>query len=264
MQKAVDNPLISIVTVVFNAEKYLEDTIKSVINQTYENIEYIIIDGGSTDGTIDIIKKYKDKIDYWISEKDNGIYDAMNKGFDRASGEWINFMNAGDKFYENKTCNSVFKDNKDFDNVDVIYGDLIVDYGKFQRFEKARSIGSMWKGMVFSHQSSFIRSEYHKEYKYSLNYNIAGDFEFFYNTFKKNKKFKYINNIISIMDVNGLSDGNRFKSIRQMHQIVNDNGFSLKYNVYYPYLYIDQFMRKAVKLCLPESIINLIKVKGLH
>jgi hypothetical protein len=66
------------------------------------------------------------------------------------------------------------------------------------------------------------------------------------------------------MDVNGLSDGNRFKSIRQMHQIVNDNGFSLKYNVYYLYLYIDQFMRKAVKLCLPESIINLIKVKGLH
>ena len=75
-----DKPLISIITVVFNGERYLEQTIQSVIDQTYDNVEYIIIDGGSTDGTLDIIKKYEDKIDYWVSEKDNGIYDAMNKG----------------------------------------------------------------------------------------------------------------------------------------------------------------------------------------
>nr|WP_071779299.1 glycosyltransferase family 2 protein [Sulfurimonas hongkongensis] len=90
-------PLVSIITVVYNGEEHLEETILSIINQTYEHVEYIIIDGGSTDGTLKIIKKYEDAIDYWVSKKDSGIYDAMNKGIERASGEWINFINAGDR-----------------------------------------------------------------------------------------------------------------------------------------------------------------------
>jgi glycosyltransferase involved in cell wall biosynthesis len=92
-------PLVSIITVVFNGERYLEETIKSVINQTYKNIEYIIIDGGSTDNTLNIIKKYEDKIDYWISEKDKGIYDAINKGIKLSRGELIGIINADD-YYE--------------------------------------------------------------------------------------------------------------------------------------------------------------------
>jgi cellulose synthase/poly-beta-1,6-N-acetylglucosamine synthase-like glycosyltransferase len=91
-----DKPLISIVTVVYNGEAFLEETILSVINQAYDNVEYIIIDGGSTDRTIDIIKKYEDKLDYWISESDDGIYDAMNKGIDLVTGEWVNFVNSSD------------------------------------------------------------------------------------------------------------------------------------------------------------------------
>ena len=91
-------PLITIITVAYNAVKDIENTILSVLNQTYPNIEYIIIDGGSTDGTLDIIKKYEDKISYWVSEPDKGIYDAMNKGTLKATGVWLNFMNAGDTF----------------------------------------------------------------------------------------------------------------------------------------------------------------------
>lgn len=260
----INNPLISIVTVVFNGKYFLEETIQNVLNQTYKNIEYIIIDGGSTDGTIDIIKKYESEITYWSSEKDKGIYDAMNKGIDVANGDWINFMNAGDRFYENTTCSDIFKDSNYFNDIDVLYGDLIVDYGKFQRLEMARSIESIWKGMPFSHQSAFVRTDYHKQSKYSLNYKIGGDLEFFYKTFNEKKKFKYIDKIISIMGVEGLSDGNRFHSIWQKHQIINDSAFSLSYNIYYIYLYIDQLVRKVVKLCLPESIINLIKAKGIH
>ena len=103
-----NNPLISVVTVSYNAVSVIEQTIFSVINQTYPNVEYIIIDGGSTDGTVDIIKKYADKITYWVSEPDKGIYDAMNKGIELATGEWINFMNAGDSFYSFSILELIF------------------------------------------------------------------------------------------------------------------------------------------------------------
>ena len=106
-----DKPLISIITVVYNGEKYLEETIQSVINQTYDNVEYIIIDGGSTDGTVDIIKKYEDQIDYWVSEKDTGMYNALNKGFSCAQGDYLGWLNADDTLFPNafKDINTVFK-----------------------------------------------------------------------------------------------------------------------------------------------------------
>lgn len=121
--KYMIQPKISVVTVCYNAVKDIEKTILSVINQTYPNIEYIIIDGGSKDGTMDVVNRYKDKIDVIVSEPDKGIYDAMNKGIDRATGEWINFMNAGDCFMEEDTINKVF--TKDIDECkSVLYGDV--------------------------------------------------------------------------------------------------------------------------------------------
>ena len=115
-------PKISVVTVCYNAVNDIEKTILSVINQTYPNIEYLIIDGGSKDGTMDIVNKYKDKIDVIVSEPDKGIYDAMNKGIDRATGDWINFMNAGDMFWEKDSILKVFAASGVDDSLDVIYG----------------------------------------------------------------------------------------------------------------------------------------------
>ena len=117
--------LISIVTVVYNEKDYLEETIKSVLNQTYKNIEYIIIDGGSNDGTVDIIKKYEDRVNYWISESDEGIYDAMNKGINVATGVFIGFINANDLYYPgtlNILAKAIYKYDFDytFGPVDII------------------------------------------------------------------------------------------------------------------------------------------------
>lgn len=132
-----NNILISVVTVSYNAVATIEQTLLSVINQTYPNIEYIIIDGGSTDGTVDIIKKYADEIVYWISEPDKGIYDAMNKGIKKANGEWINFINAGDSYYDKKSIEQIVLS---FHEEGIIYyGDAWVNsickkyWGKFSR-----------------------------------------------------------------------------------------------------------------------------------
>ena len=119
MKNNMNYPLISVITVSYNAVLTIEQTILSVINQTYLNIEYIIIDGGSTDGTVNVIKKYADKIAYWVSESDKGIYDAMNKGIAYSHGEYCNFINAGDKF----CSSSILKQVMDFNHVaDIIVG----------------------------------------------------------------------------------------------------------------------------------------------
>ena len=181
-------PLVIVITVVKNGERYLEQTIKSVINQNYNNIKYIIIDGGSTDNTLNIIQKYKNKIDCWISENDKGIYDGMNKGIGLAKGEWIIFMNAGDGFYENNTIERIFF-GKNYD-VDFIYGDCKIIYNqKYSRIQRAGEIKNLWKGMIFSHQNLFVRYDVFKKYKFNINNKIETDFEFIYNCHISKCKF---------------------------------------------------------------------------
>jgi hypothetical protein len=238
-------PLITIITVVYNGEKYLEETIQSVINQTYPNVEYIIIDGGSTDRTIDIIKKYEDKIDYWVSEKDNGIYDAMNKGIDLAQGEWINFMNAGDKFYDNKVLEKIFVN--DNDKFDIIYGNHQVIYPKRTRIAKAGDVKNLWKGSQFSHQSVFIKSKLHKKKKYNIMNKIGADFEFFYNAFLNQYQFKYFDSIISSVSAGGISDIKRIDSIIEWWNVVEKTN---KVNVYYLLKVIKEMIKSIIKKCL--------------
>ena len=120
-----NKPLVTIITVSYNVVDTIESTIQSVVNQRYNNIEYIIIDGGSNDGTVDIIKKYEDHITYWISEPDGGIYYGMNKGIIKSNGDWLCFMNAGDRFASNDVLEHIFDSNIVFDNIDVIFGDVI-------------------------------------------------------------------------------------------------------------------------------------------
>ena len=183
-------PLITVITVVYNGAKYLEDTIKSVINQTYPNVEYIIIDGGSKDGTIDIIKKYEDYIDYWVSEPDKGIYDAMNKGIDLATGQWINFMNAGDRFYDKNVLKVIYEDlKKNNIDADFIYSDTMIDGVNFCKCDISKN--------RIIHQSLIYKRDLHNNIGLYLVYEnlYLSDYIFF--LLGKNKKWYKTKHIIS-------------------------------------------------------------------
>lgn len=212
-----DKPLISIITVVFNGEKYLEDTIQSVINQTYGNVEYIIIDGGSTDGTLDIIKKYEDKIDYWVSEKDGGIYDAMNKGIDAASGEWLNFMNGGDEFYDNQVIENIFKN--------CSYEDEYVIHGKVALMYKNDFIAYYGNTKIIPHQGAFFKTQIMKSLKFNTVYKIFADGECLNHIQKLEKyKSKFIDMVIANFELGGVGNHPKyfFKRFKEEIKIKKD------------------------------------------
>lgn len=190
---------ITVVTVCFNAESVLEQTMQSVLNQTYKNVEYLIIDGGSKDGTLDIIKKYSDKVK-WISEPDKGIYDAMNKGVKMASGEWINFMNAGDRFASNDVLEKIFA--KEYpEEVKFLYSDnyYVNEKGNKTYAKHDHTIPSVL------HQSAIYRPSLHSQYGfYAVTPKIiVSDFLFF--CMVPEKYYQKVDTVISVNTVDGVS-----------------------------------------------------------
>lgn len=218
-------PKISIVTVCYNAVSSIEKTMLSVLNQTYDNIEYIIIDGGSTDGTIDVIKKYAGRLAYWISEPDKGIYDAMNKGIMVAKGDYINFMNSGDTFFDNtviqRAVNSIGTNRPT-----VIYGDTLEVYENKQFIRKALDPKHLTKKGILCHQSALINVAYHKAHTYDLNFRILADFNFFFNAYNLDKQIFYrLNTVISrfSMKDRGLSKLNYDNNYQEFFRIISPN-----------------------------------------
>ena len=189
----MNSKLITVITVCFNAEKTIENTILSVINQTYPNIEYIIIDGGSTDKTIDIIKKYEDKITKWISEKDKGIYDAMNKGIIMAKGDWINFMNCGDSFFSVDVIKQIVDELSFNEQTDVIYGNCVINVNNRSYMVIPENLKCISNHLPFCHQCTFVKASLVKTYPFNLNYKFVADYNFFYHMYKKGYSFFYIN-----------------------------------------------------------------------
>ena len=198
----MNNPKISVVTVVYNSAALIENTVKSIINQSYSHIEYIVVDGGSTDGTIDILNRYKKNISTLISEPDRGIYDAMNKGISLASGDFVVFINSGDKFSSPDILEKIFS-NPDAAQADVIYGDTdITDsdgniiHSRRHRPPETLDWKSFKRGMLVCHQSFIARRNLIDSY--DLTYRYAADFDWCIRILKKSKSVHNSRLVISL------------------------------------------------------------------
>ena len=206
---------ISIITVCYNSQDTIAFTLNSILNQDYKNIEHIIIDGGSTDNTINIINQYNFKNKKFISEKDNGIYDAMNKGISIATGDILTILNADDIYHNNSTISEVVKLIKESPSENIYIGNVVFfknnNFRNISRIYRAKFF-KKWMlniGVMPPHPSTFIRKEIYKIYKYDVTYKIASDFEFFLRLFKiNNYNFKYLDLIIVRMRTGGISGKN--------------------------------------------------------
>lgn len=248
-------PKISIITITYNSEKTLEDTIKSVISQSYPNMEYIIIDGKSSDNTLSIIEKYRSKINLVISEPDEGISDAFNKGILNSTGEIIGIINSDDILLDNAL--KTIAENYEYD-VDVYRGNTIIWNDKNDL--KVREIPSMkFKTLHFflkvSHQSTFItKSAYQKYGLYKKNYKFLMDVDLLTRFYNHKAKFKYINHDIALYRMGGITSTNIFRKKREMKDyIMSNNGklsdfliyFGFNVLIYYTKLIINLFDANA-------------------
>ena len=216
------NPLVSIITVCYNSEKTIINTIESVLNQTYTNIEYILVDGSSKDNTVNIIKSYEEKfkrkgISYrWISESDNGIYDAMNKGIGLSAGNFIGIINSDD-WYERDALENIKKAySQNFDK-EIFYGNM------FKILNKKKILG---KGLInlkkidslrLNHPTMFVKNEVYKRVgRFDLEFPIGADRDFVMRALNKGIKFMYIDKIISNFSLEGISsDYSKFRILKK-------------------------------------------------
>jgi glycosyltransferase involved in cell wall biosynthesis len=214
------NPLVSIITVNYNSGSTIEQTIKSVINQTYLNINYIIIDGGSQDDSLNIIQRYKSYLKYWKSERDNGIYDAMNKGIKAISeyDSYILFLNADDYLYSNSTIERIVSY---FDNEDFIYGKILSIGESIQVFlGKELTLNDLPINMI-QHQATFIKRSLFEELgNFNVSYKIAADYDFAVRVMKSNYKYKFVNEVVAVMRMGGASSKIYQTTFREKSQII--------------------------------------------
>ncbi len=254
---------VSVITVCYNAEQTIKRTIESIFEQSYSDYEYVVIDGASKDDTLQIINSYvecfahKGILMTVISEKDKGIYDAMNKGIDLATGDWIIFMNADDSFYHPDVLKDVF--SNDLRDYDVVYGDCVRLDGQGEYPMKSNPPETLPKQMPFMHQAVFARSGLCKKHKFDMNYKLCADYDFFFTLYALGSKFKQIDVTVcnySIRGISGIALINAQKEVIAIKQ---------KYGKQYPITFMDRLQwiidgtKMRTKTFLPEKV--MIKLR---
>lgn len=252
-------PVMTVVTVVRNGEHYLEKTIQSVIDQTYDAVELIIIDGGSTDGTLDIIRRYDPQIEYWSSEPDKGIYDAMNKGIDRATGEWIIFLNAGDMFADIDILSNIIKDIPS--DAEIVYGDHQEVYGNgYSATRVASTISDLWKGMPFSHQAMFVKTSLLRQRRFNVSSRISADYEFIYMLYQQRRLFHHVPIIIARVLADGFSASQNLRMTLDQWRIARHySGRTVSLECYYAFTFIRIMCNNLLKAVLPKRLVNYLR-----
>jgi len=219
-------PVVSIITITYNASRWLERTILSILSQSYSNIEYIIIDGGSTDGTVDIVKQYASGISYWVSEPDKGIYDAMNKGLQKATGDYVWFINAGDSLYTSDTIQRVVSlVQKKKVLPDIIYGEtsIIDEDGNSQGRRRLKAPNKLsWKsfrmGMLVCHQSFITKRTIAP--LYDLTYRYSSDFDWCIRCMKQAKSIYNTRMVLSNFLEGGVSTTQHKASLKERYDVM--------------------------------------------
>ncbi|WP_286031340.1 glycosyltransferase family 2 protein [Phocaeicola coprophilus] len=219
------HPKFSIITVTYNAGAVLEDTIQSVITQTYRNVEYLIVDGGSKDHTLDIINRYREHIHTLVSEPDKGLYDAMNKGIRLATGDYLCFLNAGDELHEDDTLQLMVHSITGTELPDVLYGEtaIVDEEGHFLRMRRLSAPEDLnWKsfkdGMLVCHQAFFPRRELAEPY--DLRYRFSADFDWCIRIMKKSHTLH--NTHLTLIDYlnEGMTTRNHRASLHERFRIM--------------------------------------------
>lgn len=255
---------LTIITINYNNNLGLIKTIESIINQTWTDFEFIIIDGGSTDESLSTIKKYERHITYWVSEKDKGVYDAMNKGIQLAKGTFVNFMNSGDYYYTNTVLEEIHHKFKN--DVGILYGDsFYFNEAGYDRIEKTPSklTFSHFVNSGINHQASFIKRDlFFKYFMYNLEYKISSDWEFFiYVLCKKNEPYEYLQKTICYYDFSGISAiAENLHIYHQERETIMKKHFSSFYEdfVYYNTV-IDRRIRKVYRIKNNKILWSILK-----
>lgn len=273
----------SIITVVYNDITHIKETMDSVINQSYKNIEYILIDGGSSDGTkeaiLEIITSYATTVSStqnqnkfyleaihnthptftfkFLSEKDKGIYDAMNKGIALASREWINFANCGDILYTSDVLKKIASLNTQ--EYEIIYGDLNINYTDHNFYFHKKTNTDLKKlyrlFFDFGHPNCFIKTSIHKHFLYDTKYTLSSDYDLIYKLYRHHYKFLFTDIIVSEFRSGGASDKNGYKSLKEALKIsisYNQNDFFVKIKIIL--FYIFAILKKTIKLYFPIKL----------
>lgn len=244
----------SIITINFNNKDGLRKTIESVVNQTYKDFEYIIIDGGSTDGSVEVIKEYIDKIDYWVSEPDKGIYNAMNKGVLQSHGEYLNFMNSGDCFYDIDVLKDVCRGDY---SEDIITGRYIYSTSdKIMGFRKIDiSLMDIYRGRI-CHQATFFSRSLFKKELYDESYRIVSDWKYYVKALVyDNCSFRQIERIVTLFDYTGISS--------DFSRVINEHERAVK-ELFPPRIIIDYERYKNVESPLLDMIPEFNRSIGFH
>jgi len=253
-------PKLSIITINYNNASGLNRTLTSVLNQTFSDYEYIVIDGGSTDGSVDVIKQFENKISYWVSEKDSGIYNAMNKGIKKATGMYCLFLNSGDYLVNNNVLDKIFSSAF---SEDIIYGNMNIDYlnGKIEKGKMPDKIDvyQMYIDTLW-HPVSFIKRRLFELYgNYDESYKIVADYEFFFRVIVQKKvSLKHIPIPVSVFVFDGASSSEKNKQTEKMER-------ERVWKTYLTEKEIEQLAKKRVeenekKKKLINRIINKLKL----